>query len=202
MSPYIVLLILWVLYFCLHSIFARPWMKDWFKQHLPWLMPHYRLLYSLGATVGLVGIMFYNAIVSHERLLPYSDKFRYTGLLLATMGVIVFRQAFRVYSFQEFVGLKPVKEHTADSGGLKTSGILARVRHPIYLGILLTTLGFWFYIPTLANLITAVVIFIYIFVGIRLEERDLEQQFGEQYQEYKRQVPMIVPKMGRMRQDE
>ena len=198
MSPYLLLLILWVLYFFLHSLFVRPWMKAWFKQHLPWLMPHYRLFYSLGSVLGLVGILFYNAVISHERLLPPEEVLRYTGLMLATAGVLVMRQAFRVYSLPEFVGLKPVKDHTADTAGLQTHGILARVRHPIYLAILLLTLGFWLYIPTLANLITAVVIIIYLFVGIRLEERDLEQQFGEAYLEYKRKVPMIVPKFGRV----
>ena len=197
MSPYLLLLILWVLYFSLHSLFARPWMKAWFNRHLRWLMPHYRLLYSLGSGLGLLGILFYNAIISHDRLLPVDDTYRYIGLMLATFGVIVLRQAFRVYSFQEFIGLKPVKDHTADGGGLKTEGILAQLRHPIYLGILLLTIGFWFYIPTLANLITAVLIIIYVFVGIRLEERDLEQQFGEQYREYKRHVPMIIPKLGK-----
>ena len=104
------------------------------------------------------------------------------------------RQAFRVYSLQEFVGLKPVEQHTADAAGLHTHGILARVRHPIYLSTLLLTLGFWLYIPTLANLITAVVIIIYLFVGIQLEERDLEQQFGDVYRQYKQQVPMIIPR--------
>lgn len=199
MSPYLLLVILWVLYFLLHSLFARPWMKDWFLRHLRWLMPHYRLLYSLGSSLGLLGILFYNAIISHERLLPQEETYRYAGLILATLSVIVFRQSFRVYSFQEFVGLKPVTEHTADGGGLKTHGILAQVRHPLYLATLLFIMGFWFYIPTLANLITTVVVIIYLFVGIRLEEQDLEQQFGEAYRQYRRKVPMLIPKLGKKR---
>jgi protein-S-isoprenylcysteine O-methyltransferase Ste14 len=200
MSPYLLLVILWLLYFLLHSLFARPWMKEWFSRHLRWLMPHYRLLYSLGSGLGLVGVLFYNAVVSHKRLLPEDDTYRYVGLMLATFSVIVFRQTFRVYSFQEFVGLKPMAEHTADQGGLKTHGILAQLRHPLYLATLLLIVGFWFYIPTLANLITTAVIIIYLFVGIRLEERDLEQQFGEAYREYKRKVPMLIPRLGRKRQ--
>ncbi|AHM60645.1 isoprenylcysteine carboxyl methyltransferase [Flammeovirgaceae bacterium 311] len=190
---------MWVLYFLLHSLFARPWMKDWFSRHLRWLMPHYRLFYSLGSSLGLLGILFYNAIISHERLLPEEETYRYVGLILATLSVLAFRQAFRVYSFQEFVGLKPVTEHTADQGGLKTHGILAQVRHPLYLAMLLFILGFWFYMPTLANLITTVVVIIYLFVGIRLEERDLEQQFGDAYRQYRQKVPMIIPKLGKKR---
>lgn len=197
MSPYLLLLILWVLYFCLHSLFARPWMKDWFARNLPWLLPHYRLLYSLGAGMGLVGILFYNAIISHQRLLQPNEGIRYLALMLSTVGVLVMRQAFRVYSFQEFVGLKPVEEHTADRSGLRTEGILARVRHPIYLATLMIVLGFWFYIPTLANLVTAVAIILYLFIGIYLEERDLERQFGHAYLEYKEKVPMLIPSFRR-----
>lgn len=197
MSPYLLLLILWVVYFFLHSLFARPGIKDAVARRLPWLMPHYRLLYSLGAIVGLVVIMFYNAIISHERLLPPEGIYRYLGLMLATGGVLVIRQAFRVYSFQEFIGLKPQEQNKAIGARLSTEGILSRVRHPLYLGTLLLVLGFWLYIPTLANLITTVVIIIYLFIGIRLEEQDLERQFGEVYREYKREVPMIIPRLGR-----
>ncbi len=58
-------------------------------------------------------------------------------------------------------------------------------------------LGFWLYIPTMANLITSVSIIIYLFIGIYLEEQDLQRQFGEEYQEYKQKVPMLIPRIGR-----
>ncbi len=197
MAPYLLLLILWVVYFCLHSLFVRPGVKAWFQDHWPWLMPHYRLLYSLGSGLGLVAILLYNAVISNERLWQQNDVSRYFGLMLATAGVIVIRQAFRVYSLQEFMGLKTVTKHTADSSGLRTDGILGLVRHPIYLGTLLLVLGFWLYIPTLANLITTMAIIVYLFIGIWLEERDLEKQFGLEYKAYKKQVPMLIPSLSR-----
>lgn len=198
MAPYLLLLILWVVYFSLHSLFARPALKDWVGRRLPWLSPHYRLLYSIGSVLGLLGILVYNVMISGARLLAPNDFMRYAGLMLATGGVIVIRQAFRVYSMAEFLGLKPAQpQHTADSMGLRTDGILGRVRHPIYLGTLLLVLGFWLYIPTLANLLTTGAIIVYLFVGIRLEERDLEQQFGEAYREYRKRVPMLIPSWRR-----
>jgi methanethiol S-methyltransferase len=199
MSPYLLLLILWGVYFFLHSLFARPWFKERFARRLPWLMPHYRLLYSLGSVVGLIGILFYNAIISHGRLLPPDGLYRYLGLMLTTAGVLVIRQAFRIYSFQEFFGLKPQAESKAIGQRLQTEGILGRVRHPLYAGTLLIVLGFWLYIPTWANLITTAVVVVYIFIGIRLEERDLERQFGSAYREYKQQVPMLIPRLGKKR---
>lgn len=195
MSPYLLLLILWVLYFFLHSLFARPWMKAWFAQHLPWLMPHYRLLCSIGAALGLIGILFYNAIISHQHLLPYSDGRRYVGLMLSSVGVIVLRLAFRVYSFQAYVGLKTPAEIAAQGKGLKTGGILSKVRHPLYLSALLLVSGLWLYIPTLANLVSLLAVAVYTFIGIWLQERDLLHQYGERYREYQKNVPMLVPRL-------
>jgi protein-S-isoprenylcysteine O-methyltransferase Ste14 len=36
----------------------------------------------------------------------------------------------------------------------------------------------------------------YIVVGVRLEERDLRRAFGGTYEEYRRQVGMLVPRAG------
>jgi protein-S-isoprenylcysteine O-methyltransferase Ste14 len=36
----------------------------------------------------------------------------------------------------------------------------------------------------------------YILIGIWFEERDLVAQFGQRYEVYRRQVGMLVPKLG------
>ncbi len=46
---------------------------------------------------------------------------------------------------------------------------------------------------TVGHLLFAVSMTVYILIGIWFEERDLVANFGDQYRDYRRQTPMLIP---------
>ena len=72
-----------------------------------------------------------------------------------------------------------------------TPGPYKLVRHPLYVGFML---AFWATPQmTVAHLIFALITTVYILVAIQLEERDLVNIHGQDYKNYRRRVPMLIP---------
>ena len=76
---------------------------------------------------------------------------------------------------------------------LVTRGFYRYVRHPIYT---FSFLLIWL-IPVVTWNILALMIglTIYTFIGTLLEERKLREEFGAVYDEYRRETPMVFPKI-------
>lgn len=75
---------------------------------------------------------------------------------------------------------------------LVTSGPYQYVRHPVYSGVLLAMLG-----SALGGgfpwLVTSVVLGIYFVYSAKTEERIMEEQFPDQYPEYKKRTKTLIP---------
>ena len=72
------------------------------------------------------------------------------------------------------------------------SGIYARVRHPQYLGFLLLHIGFSILLSGWYSLLSTAAIFIMLYILARKEETELTKEFGKDYEEYKKMVPMLI----------
>ena len=78
-----------------------------------------------------------------------------------------------------------------------TPGLYKHVRHPLYVGFLI---AFWATPSmTVAHLVFALIVTLYVLVAVQLEEKDLIAEHGEDYKTYRRRVPMLIPAIRRRR---
>ena len=82
-----------------------------------------------------------------------------------------------------------------DQPRLIDSGVYSWVRHPMYLGILLSCLGFFFSSPSLLSLGVWLVFFIVYDKMVTYEENDLIRILGDEYVAYQKRVPKWFPKL-------
>jgi protein-S-isoprenylcysteine O-methyltransferase Ste14 len=124
----------------------------------------------------LVGVTGYDAFVSI-----------YLGVILPISNVIILSGMFLIiFGWSRIFRAKDA---------LITTGIYAHVRHPQYLGFLLLTLGINFLWTTFSTLILWPVLVLLYYRLAKEEEKSMEDKFGEEYREYKRAVPMFIPRV-------
>jgi protein-S-isoprenylcysteine O-methyltransferase Ste14 len=179
----------WAIYFSLHSLMARQNVKQWAAINLS-LNKYYRLVYSMISTIGLFALLVFNGLYDQTLIISRTKVIMYLSLMLATSGVLIISRSFKVYSLKKFLGLSKKEESE-----LQIKGILKYVRHPIYCGTILIIIGYWFFNPTIATTVTCITTFLYLPIGILLEEKSLIREFGETYLNYKRKVPALIPKL-------
>lgn len=115
------------------------------------------------------------------------------GLIFA-LGVFIYIESLQNFSGNQLGGVPEiVADHRQQH--LVTTGIRSRVRHPVYLGHLCEMLawsigsGLWInYGLTSFAVITGAVM-------IRLEDRELETRFGEEFRDYRQRVPSLFPNL-------
>jgi protein-S-isoprenylcysteine O-methyltransferase Ste14 len=81
-------------------------------------------------------------------------------------------------------------------GELVTGGIYRLIRHPQYTGFMLVTLGMLCDWATLPTLIMWPIMAVIYYRLARKEEADMEQEFGQQYLDYKARTGMFLPRLG------
>ena len=75
---------------------------------------------------------------------------------------------------------------------LISNGLFSLSRNPIFLGMIVSTLGIFLIIPDTITFFIAATSYIVIQIQIRLEEDHLSKQHGTIYQEYRRKVKRLL----------
>ncbi len=185
-----------------HSVMARPAFKRWWTGFVP--KPVERSTYVLFSSLALLllfhawqpmGGVIWKATDPGIQGLAYS--------LYAGGWLLILAATFLINHFDLF-GLRQVwlyfTRRPYTQLAFATPGLYRYVRHPLYVGWLLT---FWATpIMTVAHLVFALATTAYILLAIRFEERDLVDIHGPAYAEYRERVPMLVPNLRPYASDE
>ncbi len=194
-SHHWILIGLWVLYYTLHSVLAATIVKESFKQKLEKYFRYYRLGYSTFALLALIALLIYQYSFLSPLLIKSLGIKYISAIILVLPGFIIMLVSIKKY-FMLLSGVRSIFT-PIPTPELKVSGIHKYVRHPLYSGTILFVCGLFFVFPTLSNLIAAVLLVLYILVGIVFEEKKLKREFGKAYVDYMSKVPGLFPFLRR-----
>ena len=192
-----ILMLLLVLFYASHRWLASLRVKQFISKKSPTIFRFYRLFYTLLSLV-VWGIISWWFIYRHEYHYLFSPSIRltYAGYILACAGILIVLWSIIKYGFMEFSGLNTFSKNPNAGEAkheLNITGMNALVRHPIYTGILLALTGLFLCLPTQMTVTGIVVSLVYLEIGIWLEEKKLEDEFGASYQQYKMNVKKVIP---------
>jgi methanethiol S-methyltransferase len=184
-----------------HSVMARPAFKQWWAKLFP--VACQRSTYVLLSSLILL-LLFWQWRPIPMPIWQVGGMAAWLLIGVSWLGwLIVLASTFMIDHFdlsglrQAFFALRGAE---IPSQSFKTPLLYKIVRHPLMLGFLL---AFWATPEmTAGHLLFAIMTTAYILVALQFEERDLIAQFGTTSQQYRRRVPMLLPRIfGRSRAD-
>jgi len=136
------------------------------------------LLTSHGLSIGWLG----------TRIVPLTPALFFTGAGITTAG-LGFSVWARVHLGEYWSGTVTLKK----GHRLIRSGPYALVRHPIYTGLLVAMLGTAVAVDRVRGLLGLAIIIASLARKLRLEEKWLTEELGEEYTQYRREVRALIP---------
>lgn len=138
--------------------------------------------------IGLLGA-YLPAWADREKLWTLDgDAIRWLGVALVAAGGALRLWPVAVLGgrFSGLVAIQPGHE-------LVTTGLYSRIRHPSYLGLLITALGWGLAFNTAVGVLLALLNIPPLFARMNAEERLLSSEFGAAYDAYRAHTARLIP---------
>jgi len=124
----------------------------------------------------------------HVLVLPESENLRIIGLILCAVGYFFMNWSILALGRQFSLNVTLLEDHK-----LISRGPYRIIRHPRYLGIMMLYLGLsLLFLSQIALILTFITFFVIIW-RISDEEKLLQQQFGNEWDEYKKRTYNFIP---------
>lgn len=177
----------WLAFGAIHSLSSREPAKAALRRLAGRAM---RLWWNLLAIAELAAVL----AIGHASVpaIPFDRPIWLVGAqgVLAMAGLVVLVMAARSYDMRRFLGFAQLSGDAEDEEPFRAGGLLAFVRHPLYLGGVLLLAGL---VQDARSLQTTLYATAYILIGLRFEERSLRTTFGADYEAYAARVPALIP---------
>ena len=111
----------------------------------------------------------------------------------AVAAGVLARQRGRLLTFGVLAGL-PELSPQRYPGRLLTEGIYSRIRHPRYVEVVVLTLAYALFANHVGTYVLWLLLWPTLLLVVRLEERELGERFGADWEEYARRVPRFFPR--------
>jgi protein-S-isoprenylcysteine O-methyltransferase Ste14 len=180
-------------FFIQHSVMVRASFRSWSGKRIR--DDYQGAVYAIASGVCLITlVLFWQKSTLLSYTLPPVFGILLHGIFF--LAALPFYLSFRALDSFDALGIKPVLGliRGFDASGkpsFTVKGPYRWVRHPIYL---FSIIVFWACPDISADRILFNTLWtVWIFIGARLEESDLVNVFGENYRNYQKTVPMIIP---------
>ena len=120
------------------------------------------------------------------------------NLSIPLLHLVVFIPFFIVGAWFGIKGVKETTLQTAETHRTEkivTTGTYSIVRHPQYFGGLIAHVGISFLLFAMYSLLSTPLMAVIIYIISRKEEKELTKEFGKEYEDYKKKVPMLMPRL-------
>jgi protein-S-isoprenylcysteine O-methyltransferase Ste14 len=142
---------------------------------------------------SIVGLLIGYVPALTDRLDIWSidgETIRWIGVVLYALGC-----ALRLWPVvvlgNRFSGLVAIQEgHT-----LQTTGMYGVIRHPSYLGLLVTLLGWALVFRSIAGILLSAALVPVLVARMNAEEALLQSQFGSEYDAYRSRTSRLIPRI-------
>ena len=150
--------------------------------------------YRWGDTGQIVlAIVFFIGMTSDLFLLKLSDPWQ--DVFPWYFRIVVFIPLFIAAGyFAQRAHKKVFGEEQKEIIVIKTD-VFARIRHPMYFGSILTFLSFVILCLSVIALVVFIIIVIFYYYLCRYEEQLLLAKLGDEYKNYMKNVPMLIPRV-------